>query len=174
MKWNLATLAVASALVVAAAGCGGGSSSSLSKEEYQAKIVEAGSNLTASFESISKEAATLSAGGVDSLDDASKLFEDLGAVVSTGEDDLRSFADELGSLSPPDDAKAANDALAEGFGLLADDFGALGDALGDGSISDITQLAEKMQAIGSSEAGKAIQAAIEELEKAGYNFDAAG
>jgi ABC-type transporter Mla subunit MlaD len=172
---KLPVIVTALALVAAAAGCGGGeSSSTLSKDEYQAKVVAAGQDLAKQFETISKEADTLSGSGVNSLDDASKLFEDLGDVVSRGEDELRAFADDLSSLSPPADAKDANEALAEGFGQLADAFGELGAALKDGSISDITQLAAKMQAIGTSDAGKTIQGAIDELEKAGYKFDAIG
>jgi hypothetical protein len=172
---KLPVIITALAFVVAAAGCGGGgSSSTLSKDEYQTKVVAAGQDLAKQFENISKEADRLSGTGVNSLGDASKLFKDLGVVVSRGEDELRSFADDLSSLSPPDDAKNANEALAKGFGQLADDFGELGAALKDGSISDVTQLAAKMQAIGTSEAGTSIQGAIDELEKAGYTFDAIG
>jgi hypothetical protein len=172
---KLAMIVTAVAFAVATAGCGGGgSSSTLSKDEYQAKVVAAGQDLAAQFENISKEANALSDSGVSSLDDASKLFEDLGAVVSRGEEELRAFSDDLASLTPPDDAKAANETLAEGFDQLADDFGELGAALEDGSIADITQLAEKLQAIGTSEAGKSIQSAIIELEKAGYEFGAIG
>jgi hypothetical protein len=169
------SLVAALALVVFGAGCGGGSSSStLSKEEYQAKVVAAGTNLASQFENISKEANALSSGEVGSLDDAAQLFVELGGVVSKGETELRTFADELAALTPPDDARDANAALASAFGLLADDFGRLGAALEDGSIGDITQLAAKLQAIGSSEAGNAIQTAIGELEKAGYDFEAVG
>ena len=175
MKRTLSWLVAALALAAVVAGCGGGESgSTLSKEEYQEKVVAAGENLASQFESISKEASALSSGEVDSLDDASELFDDLGAVVARGETELRTFADDLAALSPPDDAQDANAALASAFGLLADDFGTLGAALEDGSISDITQLAEKLQAIGTSEAGTAIQSVITELEKAGYDFEAAG
>ena len=173
MKRTLSSLVAALALVAVVAGCGGSDSgSTLSKEEYEAKVVAAGKNLASQFESISKEASALSAGKPDSLDDASQLFGDLGEVVSRGEQELRTFADDLAALSPPDDARDANAALANGFALLADDFGTLGAALDDGSISDITQLAEKLQAISTSEAGTAIESAIEELEQAGYNFEA--
>jgi hypothetical protein len=172
---KLALLVTAVAFGGAVAGCGGGgSSAALSKDDYQAKVVAAGTDLAQQFENISKEADALSNGGVTSLADATKLFKDLGVVVARGETELRSFADDLGSLTPPDDAKDANDALVKGFGQLADDFGELGAALEDGSISDITELAGKMEAIGSSDAGKTIQGAITELEKAGYNFDAIG
>ena len=175
MKRTLSSLVAVLAFVAVVAGCGGSdSSSTLSKEEYEAKVVAAGTNLASQFESISKEASALSSGEPKSLDDASQLFADLGEVVSKGETELRTFADDLAALSPPEDARDANTALARAFGLLADDFGTLGAALDDGSISDITQLAAKLQAIGTSEAGTAIQSAIEELEKAGYNFEAAG
>jgi hypothetical protein len=175
VKHTLSSLVVVVALVVVTAGCGGGESqSTLSRNEYEAKVVAAGKSLASQFESISNEAAALSSGELDSLDDADQLFEDLGAVVSKGETELRIFADDLAALAPPDDASDANAALASAFGSLADDFGTLGAALEDGSISDITQLAAKLQAIGSSEAGTAIQSAIEELEKAGYDFDVAG
>jgi hypothetical protein len=172
---KLALLVTTIAFVGAAAGCGGGgSSSALSKDEYQAKVVAAGTDLAQQFENIAKEAEALSQSGASSLADAAKLFKDLGLVVTKGEAKLRAFADDLGSLTPPDEAKDANDALVQGFGQLADDFGELGAALEDGSISDITQLAGKMEAIGSSDAGKTIQGAINELEKAGYDFGPAG
>ena len=168
---RLALLVTVAALVGATAGCGsGGSSSALSKDEYQVKVVAAGTDLAQQFGNISKEADTLSNHGVKSSGDATKLFKDLGLVVAKGEAELRAFADDLGSLTPPDDAKDANDELVRGFGQLADDFGELGAALEDGSISDITQLGGRMEAIGTSDAGRTIQGAITELEEAGYDF----
>lgn len=161
--------------LVAAAGCGGGDGgSALSKEEYQAEVVAAGQQVAAQFEEIATQAQSLSAADIGSLDDASAVFQDLADVVATGEDELRSFADKLAGLEPPEDARAANDKLVEGFGQLADDFGALGAALEGGEISQITQLGQQLESVVSSEAGKTIEAAIKELEDAGYSFDTEG
>lgn len=172
-KWiGIAAVALG---IAAAAGCGGDrGGSALSKEEYQAEVVAAGEQIASQFEEIATEAQSLSTADIGSLDDASELFGDLAAVVATGEDELRGFADKLAALEPPDDAPAANDKLVDGFTQLADDFGALGTALEDGEISEITQLGEQLESITSSEAGETIQSAIDELEASGYTFDVEG
>lgn len=169
-KWTgIAAVAVG---LLTVTGCGGDDgASTLSRDAYQAEVVAAGRQVTAQFEQIATEAQALSATEIESLDDASEVFQDLADVVAGGENELRGFADKLAALEPPDDARAANDALVEGFTQLADDFGALGTALEDGEISQITQLGEQLDAVVSSEAGRTIGSAIKELEDAGYTLD---
>ena len=167
---GIVVLVLISALL---AGCGGGGSDTLTKDEYQAQVTAAAKELAASFSEIGKEANSLT-GDVSSLNDAKELFAKLSDVVAKGEDNLRSFADELNALSPPEDAKEANAKLADGLDKLADDFGSLATALDDGSISDIAALGTKLQNITTSEGGKLVQEAVKLLEKAGYNFDNLG
>lgn len=166
-------IVVALACTALLAGCGsGGGGDTLTKDEYQAKVNAAAKELAASFEEIGKEARTIKseASGADTKE----LFGKLAVVVAKGEDNLRRVADELDSLSPPDDASAANDTLASGLNAMADDFGDLASALDSGSIADVVVLGRKLQDITSSDGGKLIQEAIQTLEKAGYKFSDVG
>ncbi|MFN8222579.1 MAG: hypothetical protein U0R50_04935 [Gaiellales bacterium] len=158
------------AIAATVSGCGGGSGGQLSKDEYEAKVTSAGKELAASFESISTEAQSIS-GDITSLDDAKDAFAKLGDVVGTGETNLRDFADELESLSPPDDAKEGNQKLVDGFRKMADSFGGLRSALEDGSLKDMAALAGELQNVTSSEGGKLVQEGIDALEELGYTFD---
>ena len=150
---------IAGTALLAGCGGGGGGGETLTKDEYQEKVTAAGKELAASFEEIGKEAQAMSK-DVSSLDDAKQLFSNLSDVVAKGEENLRTAADELDSISPPDDAQEANDKLVAGLEKMADDFGNLASALDGGSIADIATLGAKLQNITSSEAGKLIQEAI--------------
>lgn len=159
--------------LVAGAGCGGDDGAdALTRDAYQAEVIAAGEQVAAQFEEIAIEARSLSTSEISSLDDSSAVFQDLADVVAGGEGELRSFAERLDGLEPPDDARTANDELVEGFTQLADDFAELGAALEEGEISQVTELAGQLEAIASSEAGATIQSAIDELEATGYSFDA--
>lgn len=162
---------LAAALLV---GCGGGGGDEqLTKAEYEEQVTSAARELATSFEKIGNEAESMTR-DVSSLSDAKALFGDLAGVVAKAEDNLRAVADELDTLSPPDDAKEANDKLVAGLDAMADDFGKFASTLEDGSIVDIAAVGKQLQDIASSEGGKLIQEAIGILEKAGYSVSDLG
>ena len=83
------------------------------------------------------------------------------------EAELRAQADELESLTPPDDAAGANDKLASGMQELADDLDGFKSALESGDFGKIQTEANKIETFDS---GKTLQQAGDDLEAAGYKF----
>lgn len=155
------------------AGCSGdGGSATLTKAEYQKQVTAAAKELATSFAEIGNEAKSVQSDAP--AGNPEELFGRLADVVAKGEDNLRSVADDLDELSPPDEANEANDKLVAGLDALADDFGDLASALDDGSVADVVALGRNLQNITSSKGGKLIQEAIQTLQQAGYSFSDVG
>lgn len=163
-------LALAAAALLAA-GCGsGGSGETLSKEEYQASVVEVGMVLESSFDEIAEETTSVE-GDIGSLDEAGAAFEQLATSIEEGADALEQAADDLDELDPPEEAESANSALADGLRALAADLRELATALEGGDFSEILELGRELQEIATSEAGKQIEGAIEELRSLGFEVE---
>lgn len=146
-------------LLAACGGGGGGGGDALSKQEYQGRLDTTRTELSASFEELGTQLeAALK--GTGSLDDAATEVESI-------QEKLRAQADELESLTPPDDAADANDAMASGMQELADDLDAFKSALESGDLGKIQSEANKIETFAS---GKKLQQAGDDLEAAGYKF----
>lgn len=142
------------------ASCGGGNGgAALSKQEYQNRLDTTRTELSASFEALGTQLEGALKGS-GSLDDAASEVESI-------QEKLRAQGDELESLTPPDDAAGANDALASGMQELADDLDEFKSALESGDLGKIQAEANKIETFAS---GKKLQQAGDDLEAAGYKF----
>jgi predicted nuclease with TOPRIM domain len=164
-------VALGAAAVLAAAGCGGsGGGESLSKEEFQAAVVDVGMVLEAAFDEIAEETTAVGE-DIGSLDEAGAAFEALAVSIEEGSAALEQAADDLDELEPPDEAKDANDELASGLRALAADLDELAAALEGGDFTQILELGRELQEIATSDAGKQIEGAIEELKSLGFDVE---
>jgi hypothetical protein len=171
-KRRLLLLWLGLALLGATAACGGGGEQ-LSKEEYAAKLDESRDTLVESFGALAASAQ----GGNPDISSAADLQEFLGGLSDDVEESvaaLDSAADELADVEPPADAADAHDKLVQGIRLLADDFGKLVDALDAGELDEIQDISATLQEIETSEAGRLIQEAIDELRDKGYDLGGLG
>lgn len=150
-------LALLTAMLLTA--CGGGGGDALSKQEYQDRLNTTRTELSTSFDALGTQLEGALTGS-GSLDDAASEVELI-------QEKLRAQADELESLTPPDDAAEANDKLASGMQELAEDLDAFKSALESGKLGEIQAEANKIETFAS---GKTLQQAGDDLEAAGYKF----
>lgn len=142
------------------AGCGGGGGGdALSKQEYQDQLDTTRTELSASFEALEAQLQDALRGS-GSLEDAASEMESI-------QEKLRGQADELESLTPPEDAADANDALASGMQELADELDPFKSALESGDLGKVQAEANKIVTLPS---GEKLQQAGNDLEAAGYTF----
>jgi soluble cytochrome b562 len=146
-------------LLTACGGSGGGGGDALSKQEYQDQLNTTRTELSTSFQALGTQLEGALKGS-GSLDDAASEVESI-------QEKLRAQADELESLTPPDEAAQANDKLASGMQELADDLDAFKSALESGDFGKIQTEANKIETFAS---GKTLQQAGDDLEAAGYKF----
>ena len=149
---------VMTAMLLTACG-GGGGGDALSKQEYQDQLNTTRTELSTSFAALGTELEGALKGS-GSLDDAASEVESI-------QEKLRAQADELESLTPPDDAAEANDKLASGMQELADDLDGFKSALESKNFGKIQAEANKIETFDS---GKTLQQAGDDLEAAGYKF----
>jgi hypothetical protein len=156
--------------VLAAAGCGGGGGGGdrLSKEEYAQRVASTGDTIESSFAKLGNEASSLSAGDASSLDE---LLDKLAKVVRESAASLRSSAEDLEGINPPEDAEQAHDKLVQGLSLLAEDIDELADAVEGGQLQEIQELGTRLENITTSEAGRLLEEATEELKEKGYSIE---
>ena len=124
------------AMLLTACG-GGGGGDALSKQEYQDQLNTTRTELSTSFEALGTQLEGALKGS-GSLDDAASEVESI-------QEKLRAQADELESLTPPDDAAEANDKLASGMQELADDLDGFKSALESGDFGKIQAEANKIE-----------------------------
>ena len=105
------------------------------------------------------------------MSDATELLDQLAEVVRGGQSSLESAADELESITQPEDAEEANGKLVEGLRALAGEFAAFPDALDAGELTEIGDLATRFQGIGSSPAIATLQEATDDLKAKGYDIE---
>ena len=146
-------------LLTACGGGGGAGGDALSKQEYQDRLNTTRTELSTSFDALGTQLEGALTGS-GSLDDAASEVESI-------QEKLRAQADELESLTPPDDAADANDAMASGMQELADDLDAFKSALESEDLGKIQAEANKIETFTS---GKKLQQAGDDLEAAGYKF----
>ncbi len=165
-------LLVSSALLAACGGGGGGDT--LTKEEYGQNVSQAGDSLAQAFQELSTKAADAAGTDINSGDDLNAMMDTLASVLGDAAAKVNAQADTLDSLSPPDDATAANDKLVAGLRTLAGDVEELQSAVENGDFANVLDLAAQFQEIASSDAGTQIQSAIDELKEKGYDVEAPG
>lgn len=148
----VAILLVGTCLV--AAGCGGGGSGQLSPAEYRAKL-----------EALGKRADSASSTMEAALKKNTKAgFAEAMGVFADSYDEL---GDEIGKLDPPDDAKAANQELADALHATADAVHGLVPKIEDApTLAAALVVFEHSEAVGA--AGQQIDHALNVLKKLGY------
>lgn len=167
----LAALAAGAALL---AGCGGDGGDTLSQEEFEAEVGAIGDTLAATFQRIAGEASALSAEQPASEEELRDVSSRLAVVVGDGADELNGAADQLDSLSPPEDAREATGQLVEGLRGLAADVEALELALAEGDFASVLELVGRLQELGGSESLGQIETAVAELRELGYEIQGTG
>jgi uncharacterized phage infection (PIP) family protein YhgE len=163
---RLSLLVLAIALLAGVSACGGGDE--LSKDDYRAELEGSQSALVESLGTLAASAQATP--DVSSVADLEEFFGQLADQVEASVTALEEAADELDDVEPPGDAAEAHDKLVEGIRLLADDFGELADVINSGDFDEIQDVAATFQQIESSEAGRLIQEAIDELQEKGYEL----
>jgi uncharacterized phage infection (PIP) family protein YhgE len=163
---RLSLLVLAIALLAGVSACGGGDE--LSKDDYTAELEGSQSALVESLGTLAASAQATP--DVSSVADLEEFFGQLADQVEASVTALEEAADELDDVEPPGDAAEAHDKLVEGIRLLADDFGELADVINSGDFDEIQDVAATFQQIETSEAGRLIQEAIDELQEKGYEL----
>lgn len=146
------------ALVSVAPGCGT-SGDQLSKDEYQQELDQASKDLTQASEGLGTELSNAIQGD-GSYEQAA---EEMGAV----REQLDETADDLDSVSPPEDTAAAHDRLVDALHGYSDDLGELQDVLANGKDAEIVR---KLQSIESLESVRDLQRAGADLRALAYKF----
>jgi hypothetical protein len=150
----VATLA---ALALGAAACGGGGQ--LSHDEYQQHI----NQITATFKA-QQQQTSAAFGSINSPSDLDKIVAPMNAAA----DAIDKVANDLDGITPPDDAKDANQKLVTGFRGIADTFRELAKAAQQHDVAKLQQVGQQLQ---SSTAATDLQQAKTELTKAGYTVN---
>jgi soluble cytochrome b562 len=140
-----------------AAGCGG-DGDRLSQQEYEQRVNEVGSNIEGSFEDLGQAFQ----GGDDqaSLDEAAAQIGDI-------QEEIRTQADELDGVEPPENAQEEHDQLVEGLDQLAGELDEFRTAVEEGDAQAIQRFGQEFQ---ESEGARKIQEAGEGLEEKGYEL----
>lgn len=140
------------ALVVLAAGCGGGDDR-LTREEYQTEVREVGDTLGGALSGVDTSGGDLTAvqGQVEGLQEA-----------------LRTAADDLDELEPPEDVAGPHDRLVEGVRGFAKELEELGQALEEGDLAAAAAFQEKLT---QSESVQKIREAAKQLQDDGYSLE---
>ncbi len=159
MKQKLGLLALALALALLAAACGGGNGGGsagggdrLSKADYIAKVTAVGDKMSTTLEGLGETQTDPKAGA--------KQFSAMSEA-------LKSAADELAALNPPEEVQAAHEKFSEGISLLADEISKAGEGMMGGDMGAALTF---VSGLASSDAMKKIQEAADEFEKAGYDI----
>jgi hypothetical protein len=147
------------ALVAVATGCGT-SGNQLSKDDYQQELDQAAADVRQSSEDLGRE-LTQAISGQGSYDQAAK-------EMATVRDQLGKSADELDSVSPPEDTAAAHDRLVDAMHAYSDDLGDVQSALESGNGAEITR---QLRGVASLESVKDLQRAGSRLRELGYEFE---
>ena len=148
---SIGMVAALVAVAIGAAACSGGG-----HDEYQQKLTTIGNQAN-------RESAVVVGAIFGSKGDLSKLapqFDHAGDAIG-------GYADQLDSLTPPDDAKDANQKLVEGFHAAETAFHQMADTARSG---DQDKLRTQADGLSKGEFAKELEAAGQELKKAGYSL----
>jgi cytochrome c556 len=150
--------ALAVLVVLVAAGCGssGGGGEPLTKAQYEQKLNSIGTTIDTSFNELSQ----MFQGDTPSFDAAATKVADI-------QDELRTQADELDKVTPPENVKTEHEEMVDGLRGFADDLDDFRKAVADGSVAGIQQFADTFT---KSDSAKKIQAAGDSLKKKGYDL----
>lgn len=138
------------------AGCGG--NDQLSKEEYIKELKSVGTALSQSFNSLGESASD------------TKDTKALGSKFTDAAESLHKASDQVSDLNPPENAKTANEKLAQGLDAMANEFEAVGEAASKAGSGASAALLTKIQKISSSEGIAKVSQAVTELQKQGYSI----
>jgi len=151
-----ATLA-ALALVLAVAGCGGGGGGSrLSKAQYEQHLQTDSQAITKAFRPLSTPPSSLSV---------------LASELKTGQEKLRSAADDLSGVTAPKDVEKDNKALVAGLRKLADELESLRSAA---AKKDPSQVQKALSELKTSHALLDARRATDDMKKKGYTLGGFG
>jgi uncharacterized phage infection (PIP) family protein YhgE len=134
------------------AGWGGGGGDALSKEEYEQRMQKIGGTLD-----------EVTAG----LEQQPESLDQLATGIADIRTEAQQAADELDDIEPPEEIAAAHARLHEGLHQFAEDLGELEQAVENGELQEIQQLA---QALASSEGIQQVTSATNEIESKGYDI----
>jgi hypothetical protein len=165
MRTRSSLILVASFLVVvgvALAGCGGGGGDALSQDEYQQQLDQISQDLTQSSESFGTELQSVLSGDADAGEAAA---DSIGRVAGQ----IRESASQLDEAEPPSNAEAANAELVTSLRAYADDLEELQEPLRSG---DLTVIQNRLGELEQLDSVQSLQQASQDLEEAGYTFDA--
>lgn len=150
-----ATLAaIALALALVAAGCGGGGR--LSKAQYQARIQKDAQQIQEGFLPLGQPASSLRGFAKD---------------VGSGQEKLRSVADDLASIKPPKEIDHDNQVLVRGLRKLDSKLEPLRRVAATGNTA---AMRKAVRAFRSSRPLQEIQEATEAMKKKGYELGTLG
>jgi predicted lipid-binding transport protein (Tim44 family) len=138
---------VTGALLLLVGGCGGKSQPPLSKADYVKQMKVIGQTLSTSINSI----ATV------------KTPKAAATALTKVQDDLRTAADEMEKINPPDDVKDAHEKLTQAVSDFADQLGSVIDKLNNGDLA-------ALGSVTTLQAFRDLQTAAGEITKAGYKI----
>jgi hypothetical protein len=156
---RIAGALVVALLLVAGSGCGT-SGDQLSKDDYQQELTQASSDLRRASEDLGRELTT-AVSGQGSYADAAK-------EMTAVREQLDQSANELDSVSPPEDTAPAHDRLVDAMHTFSDDLGEVQAALESGNGAEITR---QLRGAATLDSVKDLQRAAEDLRKLGYEFE---
>jgi hypothetical protein len=134
---------------LALGGCGGDSDERLSKTEYEGKVHSVYAEVQAAFAATNVEP------------------EQLAARVEDAQEELRSAADELESVQPPEDLDVEHAQIAEGMRAYADDLDVLREAAERADQAAIDAFNSR---VGENRSVKLIAEAAEKAKFKGYDL----
>jgi hypothetical protein len=147
------------ALVLAAltfvAGCGGGGEDRLTKAEFEQRIQADGKTLQDAISGVS----------------GSSSLAELATQVAVAEKAVKSAADDLDELAPPEEAEAPTDVIVKALRTIDEQLRQLEQAAKDKDLLAVQKAANAIQA---STAIKAAQKAANELKAKGYKIGVLG
>jgi ABC-type transporter Mla subunit MlaD len=142
-----------------ATGCGT-SGDQLSKDDYQQELDQAAADVRRSTEDLGRELTT-AISGQGSYADAAKEIPAL-------REQLDQTANELNSMSPPEDAAPAHDRLVDALHAYSDDLAGVQSALESGNSAEIVR---QLRGAATLESVKALERAAEDLRELGYDVE---
>jgi multidrug resistance efflux pump len=151
-------LPTAAALVLLA-GCGGDGGGPLSKADYQTELERATTAVEQAFTKLSES--------LQNVSEEKGSLEDAADEVTNIQDELRSAADGLDDVEPPENVSEAHDTLIDGMRRLADDLDEMKTALEEGDAGKLQEISSGFENLESS---KLLERATNDLEAAGYKL----
>jgi hypothetical protein len=153
---GVSTLAIVLALALVAGGCGGSGNGRLSKTQYEARVQKNGNRIQHAFLPLGSPPRSL---------------QEFARNIKSGQDELRSTADDLASLKPPKEVAPDNRLLVRGLRSLVAKLEPLRRAAATG---DQAVFRKAGSAFRNSQPLKEINDATSDMKKKGYKLGTVG